>query len=79
MDKVRKMYNSELLRFVNPLNPAHGFKGIEDIPRPNFLIYEAEFEEGLFNNYAKLKNDGCNMPDLTTMQLALDQIIELTY
>jgi len=79
MDKVQRMYNGELLRFLNPLNPTHGFKGIEDIPRPNFLIYEAKFEEHLFNRYTKLKNDDCSIPDLTTMQLALDQIIELTY
>jgi len=76
MDKVQRMYNSELLRFVNPLNPTHGFKGIGDIPRSNFLIYEAEFEAGLFSEYVKLKNDGCSMPDLTTMQLALEEIIK---
>jgi len=77
--KVRKMHNSELLRFVNPLNPVHGFKEVEAIPKSNFLLHEAEFEALLFDKYAEFKNGECNMPDLTAMQSALGEIIKLTY
>jgi len=77
--KVRKMYNSELLQFLNPLNPVHGFKEVEAIPKPNFLLHEAKFEAVLFDKYTGFKNDGCGMPDLTAMQSALDDIIKLTY
>jgi len=79
IDKVQKMYNSELLRFVNPLNPVHRFKEVEAIPKPNFLLHEVEFEAVLFDKYTKLKNGGCNMSDLTAMQSTLEEIIKLTY
>ena len=79
MGKVQEMYNSELLQFVNPLNPVHGFKEVEAIPKPNFLLHEAKFEAVLFGKYTGFKNDGCSMSDLTAMQSALEEVIKLTY
>jgi len=80
MGKVRKMYNSKLLWFLNPLNhPVHGFKEIEAIPRPNFLLYEAKFDAALFREYAKFKNNGYSISDSTTIQSALDEVIKLTF
>ena len=79
MGKVQEMYNSELLRFVNPLNPVHGLKELVSIPKPNFLLYEAKFDAALFREYPKFKNNGYSMSDSATIQSALDEAIKSTF
>ena len=79
MGKVQEMYNSELLRFVNPLNPVHGLKELVSIPRPNFLLYEAKFDAALFREYPKFKNNGYSMSDSATTQSALNEAIKSTF
>jgi hypothetical protein len=79
IDTVRKMNNSELLKYVNPLNPDHVFNNLRTIPRSNFLLYEVQFDTSLFNGYVRFKSDKHGMPDLTTLRLALDETVRLMY